>query len=138
MGFKSQSKFSISSLTHFASCNHTNYFPLPIEQNPPNPPQQDTPVPHMPRKQTLRQETPGPSGTQWSEDLSCPKQKAIPFLILAFDSSELTLPPFVEPSQHNEPPIPGPSPSSEPHEDFSACEPEPNVAPTHSLEEPFD
>ncbi|MBW0519275.1 hypothetical protein O181_058990 [Austropuccinia psidii MF-1] len=30
--------------------------------------------------------------------------------------NELTLPPFVEPSQHNEPPIPGLSPSSEPHE----------------------
>ncbi|MBW0480188.1 hypothetical protein O181_019903 [Austropuccinia psidii MF-1] len=45
----------------------------------------------------------------------------IPFLILTFDSSELTLPPFVEPSQLNEPAIPGPSQFSEPqvpsHED---------------------
>ncbi|MBW0558559.1 hypothetical protein O181_098274 [Austropuccinia psidii MF-1] len=51
---------------------------------------------------------------------------------------ELTLPPFVEPSQYNEPPIPGPSPSSEPHQDFLACGPEPKVAPRKSLEEPFD
>ncbi|MBW0473307.1 hypothetical protein O181_013022 [Austropuccinia psidii MF-1] len=37
----------------------------------------------MPREQTPWEPTPGPSGTQWSEDLSR------------------------EPSQHNEPPIPG-------------------------------
>ncbi|MBW0490043.1 hypothetical protein O181_029758 [Austropuccinia psidii MF-1] len=50
---------------------------------------------------------------------------------------ELTLPPFVEPSQHHEPPIPGPSQPSEPHEDTSTCEPEPEVAPTQSMEENF-
>ncbi|MBW0523953.1 hypothetical protein O181_063668 [Austropuccinia psidii MF-1] len=44
----------------------------------------------MPCKQTPWQPTPGPSGTRWSEDLSH------------------------EPSQHNVPPIPGPSPSSKP------------------------
>ncbi|MBW0470181.1 hypothetical protein O181_009896 [Austropuccinia psidii MF-1] len=33
-----------------------------------------------------------------------------------------------EPSQHNEPPIPGPSLSSEPYEDVLTCEPEPEVA----------
>ncbi|MBW0532411.1 hypothetical protein O181_072126 [Austropuccinia psidii MF-1] len=48
-----------------------------------------------------------PRGTQWSEDLS------------------------------PEPPIPGPSPSSEPPEDVPTCEPEPEVAPTQSTEEPF-
>ncbi|MBW0505395.1 hypothetical protein O181_045110 [Austropuccinia psidii MF-1] len=37
----------------------------------------------------------------------------------------------------DEPPIPGPSPSSEPHEDILTCEPEPEVAPTQSMEEPF-
>ncbi|MBW0554325.1 hypothetical protein O181_094040 [Austropuccinia psidii MF-1] len=42
-----------------------------------------------------------------------------------------------EPSQHNEPPIPGPSPSSEPPEDVLTCEPEPEVAPTQSTEDPF-
>ncbi|MBW0477867.1 hypothetical protein O181_017582 [Austropuccinia psidii MF-1] len=79
-----------SSLSHFSSHNHNNYFSLPIEQNPPNPPQQDTSIPCVPCKQTLRQPTAGPSGTCWSEDL------------------------FREPSQHNEPPIPGPGQPPEP------------------------
>ncbi|MBW0487170.1 hypothetical protein O181_026885 [Austropuccinia psidii MF-1] len=65
---------------------------------PTKPPQQDSPVPCMPCEQTLQQPTPGPSGTQWLEDLSR------------------------EPSQHNEPPIPGPSPSSKPPEDdLTSC-----------------
>ncbi|MBW0576250.1 hypothetical protein O181_115965 [Austropuccinia psidii MF-1] len=38
---------------------------------------------------------------------------------------------------HDEPPIPVPSPSSEPPEDVLTCEPEPEVAPTQSTEEPF-
>ncbi|MBW0570192.1 hypothetical protein O181_109907 [Austropuccinia psidii MF-1] len=97
MGFKHQIKLSFYSLIHFRSHNHTDFFPLRIEQNPPNPPQQDSPVPHMPREQTLRQPTPGPSGTRWLEDLSR------------------------EPSQHDEPPIPAPSPSSEPPEDVPTC-----------------
>ncbi|MBW0528434.1 hypothetical protein O181_068149 [Austropuccinia psidii MF-1] len=67
----------------------------------------------MPREQTLRQPTPGLSGTRWSEDLSH------------------------EPSQHNEPPIPSPSPSSKPPEDVPTHEPEPEVPPTQSTEEPF-
>ncbi|MBW0560291.1 hypothetical protein O181_100006 [Austropuccinia psidii MF-1] len=107
------------------------------EQNPPNPPQQDSPVPCMPCKQTPRQPTPGLTGTQWSEDLFHGMQPHFPFLILTFSSSELTLPPFVEPSQHNEPPIPGLSKPSEPHEDFSTCGPEPDVAPMQSMEETF-
>ncbi|MBW0471106.1 hypothetical protein O181_010821 [Austropuccinia psidii MF-1] len=74
------------------------------KQNPLNPPQQDSPVPHMPHKKTLWQPTPGLSGTQWSEDLSCGKQQAFPF-----ESSELTLPWFVEPSKKHETPISGPS-----------------------------
>ncbi|MBW0529139.1 hypothetical protein O181_068854 [Austropuccinia psidii MF-1] len=103
MGFKCQSKFSFSSLIHFRSRNNTHFFPLRIERNPPNPPQQDSPVPGMPHKKTPWQPTPGLSGTQWSEDLSH------------------------KPSQHNEPPIPGPSPSSEP----------PEVALMQSTEDPF-
>ncbi|MBW0503450.1 hypothetical protein O181_043165 [Austropuccinia psidii MF-1] len=91
--------------------------------------------------QTPRQPTPGPRGTQWSDDLFCGKQKAITFLILTFDSNELTLPPFVEPSQHNEPPSLGPSQCSEPqvpsHEDALTREPEPEEAPMQSMEEPF-
>ncbi|MBW0468858.1 hypothetical protein O181_008573 [Austropuccinia psidii MF-1] len=71
----------------------------------------------MPRKKTPQQLTPGPSGTQWSEDL------------------------LHEPSQKNEPPIPGPSQSSKSqvpsHEDASTCEPEPEVAATKTTEEPF-
>ncbi|MBW0577298.1 hypothetical protein O181_117013 [Austropuccinia psidii MF-1] len=87
-------------------------------------------------KKTLEQPTPDPSGTQWPEDLFCGKQPKI-HLISTFDSSELTLPPFVEPSQTNESPIPGPSPSSESHEDIPAHEHEPEVAPMQSMEEPF-
>ncbi|MBW0468241.1 hypothetical protein O181_007956 [Austropuccinia psidii MF-1] len=45
--------------------------------------------------------------------------------------------PTPEPSQHDEPPIPGPSQASGPHEDPLTCEPEPEVAPTQSTEEPF-
>ncbi|MBW0579137.1 hypothetical protein O181_118852, partial [Austropuccinia psidii MF-1] len=41
------------------------------------------------------------------------------------------------PSQHHEPPIPGPSPSYKPPEDVPTHEPEPEVAPTQSMEEPF-
>ncbi|MBW0528730.1 hypothetical protein O181_068445 [Austropuccinia psidii MF-1] len=55
----------------------------------------------------------------------------------ATHSSELTLPPFVEPSQHHERPISGPSQPSEPHEDALTHEPEPEVAPTQSMEKPF-
>ncbi|MBW0504606.1 hypothetical protein O181_044321 [Austropuccinia psidii MF-1] len=38
---------------------------------------------------------------------------------------------------HDEPPIPGPSSLSKPPEDVSTCEPEPEVAPTQSMEETF-
>ncbi|MBW0489591.1 hypothetical protein O181_029306 [Austropuccinia psidii MF-1] len=111
------------------------------KQNPPNPLKQDTSIPHIPCEKTPQQLTPGPSAMQWSEDLFCNKQQAITFLILTFDSSGLTLPPFVEPSQHNEPPIPGPIQCSEPqvpsHEDALTHEPEPEEAPTQSTEEPF-
>ncbi|MBW0546353.1 hypothetical protein O181_086068 [Austropuccinia psidii MF-1] len=51
--------------------------------------------------------------------------------------NELTLPTILEPSQPNEPPIPGTSQPSEPHEDASTCQPEPQVAPMKSTEEPF-
>ncbi|MBW0466228.1 hypothetical protein O181_005943 [Austropuccinia psidii MF-1] len=44
---------------------------------------------------------------------------------------------LVKPSQHKEPPIPGPSPSSKPPEDVPTLEPEPEVAPTQSIEELF-
>ncbi|MBW0594120.1 hypothetical protein O181_133835 [Austropuccinia psidii MF-1] len=54
-----------------------------------------------------------PHGTRWSEEL------------------------LHEPSQTKEPPIPGPTPSSQPNEDNTICEPEPQVAPTQSTEEPF-
>ncbi|MBW0474114.1 hypothetical protein O181_013829 [Austropuccinia psidii MF-1] len=48
------------------------------------------------------------------------------------------LTPGPKPSQHNEPSIPGPSHPSEPHEDALTWEPEPEVAPMQSMEEPFD
>ncbi|MBW0550908.1 hypothetical protein O181_090623, partial [Austropuccinia psidii MF-1] len=41
------------------------------------------------------------------------------------------------PEQKKQPPIPGPSPSSQPPEDDTACEPDTEVAPTQSTEEPF-
>ncbi|MBW0511851.1 hypothetical protein O181_051566 [Austropuccinia psidii MF-1] len=63
----------------------------------------------MPCEQTLH--------TQWLEDLFC------------------------EPSHHNEPPIPGPCQSSQSqvpsHEKASTCEPEPEVTPAQSTEEPL-
>ncbi|MBW0501012.1 hypothetical protein O181_040727 [Austropuccinia psidii MF-1] len=86
---------------------------LADEQNPPNPLQQDTSVPCMPCEQTPQEPTSGLSGTQWSENSFC------------------------EPSQDNEPPIPGSSPSPEAHGDLSPFKPEPEVALTHSLEEPL-
>ncbi|MBW0506920.1 hypothetical protein O181_046635 [Austropuccinia psidii MF-1] len=61
--------------------------------------------------------TPGPSGTLWSKDLSPGEQP--------------------KPSQHDEPPIPGPSTSSKPPEEVPTREPEPEVAPTQSTEDPF-
>ncbi|MBW0570534.1 hypothetical protein O181_110249, partial [Austropuccinia psidii MF-1] len=82
------------------------------KQNPPNPPQQDSPFPSFPRKQTPRQPTPGRSGTRWSEEL------------------------FREPSRTKDPHIPGASPSSQPPEDNTTREPEPEVAPTQSTKEP--
>ncbi|MBW0588530.1 hypothetical protein O181_128245 [Austropuccinia psidii MF-1] len=108
MGFKHQSTFYFSPLTHFSSINNTDSSSSPLEQKTPNPPQQDSPIPCMPCKQPLWQSTPGMSGTQWSEELFHGKQQhAIPFLILTFESSELTLPPFLDPSQQNYPPITG-------------------------------
>ncbi|MBW0499180.1 hypothetical protein O181_038895 [Austropuccinia psidii MF-1] len=93
---------------------------------------QNSPVPGLPCEQTPRQPTPGQNGTQWLEDFFCHKQAKF-HLISTFESSELTLPPFVEPSRTNEPPIPGWSPSSKPHEDILTCDPEPEVAPMQSM-----
>ncbi|MBW0529809.1 hypothetical protein O181_069524 [Austropuccinia psidii MF-1] len=97
-----------SSLTHFSSHNHTNYFSLPLKETP----QQDTPVPHMPCKQMPWQPTPGLSGTQWLEDL------------------------FREPFQHTEAPIQSSKSQVLSHEDISTREPEPELVlllPTLSL-----
>ncbi|MBW0481065.1 hypothetical protein O181_020780 [Austropuccinia psidii MF-1] len=49
-----------------------------------------------------------------------PCNKTLPFLVC-------------QPSQPNEPPIPGLSPSSKPHEDIPSCEPEPELVPLHPL-----
>ncbi|MBW0534318.1 hypothetical protein O181_074033 [Austropuccinia psidii MF-1] len=90
----------------------TNGIQMP-KTKPTESPQQDSPIPSLPRKQTPQQPNPGPSGTQWSEEL------------------------FREPSQSKEPPIPSPSPSLKPPEDIPTCEPEPEVALMKSKEEPF-
>ncbi|MBW0561884.1 hypothetical protein O181_101599 [Austropuccinia psidii MF-1] len=94
-------------------------------------------MPNLPCEQTLPKPTPGPSATQWVEDFIRRNKPKITLLISTSDSSELTIPPFVEPSKPNEPPIPSLSQPSEPHEDTLTCEPEPEVAPTQSMEEPF-
>ncbi|MBW0510940.1 hypothetical protein O181_050655 [Austropuccinia psidii MF-1] len=92
-----------------------------VKPNQPNPPQQDSTFPSLPFEQTPRQPTPGLSGTQWSGDSFCGKQPDF-HLISTLDSSELTVPPFVEPSQKDEPPIPDPTPSSKPLEDvLTSC-----------------
>ncbi|MBW0571428.1 hypothetical protein O181_111143 [Austropuccinia psidii MF-1] len=74
-------------------------------------------MPCHPWDSNAKQLAPGPSGTQWLEELFC------------------------KPSQYNEPTIPGPSQSSKPqvpsHEDALTCEPEPMVAPMQSTEDPF-
>ncbi|MBW0569071.1 hypothetical protein O181_108786 [Austropuccinia psidii MF-1] len=77
-----------------------------VKQNQLNPLQQDSPIPSLPCRQTPRQLTPGLSGNQWLEAS------------------------FHEYSQPNEPPIPGPSPSSEPHEDPTTRKPKHEVSPT--------
>ncbi|MBW0541175.1 hypothetical protein O181_080890, partial [Austropuccinia psidii MF-1] len=86
---------------------------IDLSTPPPRPPSNDSPVPSLPCEQTPRQPTPGPSGTRWSEEL------------------------FREPTRTKEPPIPGPSPSSQPPEDNTTCEPKPEVAHTQSTEEPY-
>ncbi|MBW0511598.1 hypothetical protein O181_051313 [Austropuccinia psidii MF-1] len=102
----------------------------------------------MHHEQTMWQPTPGMSGAQWSEDSFHGKKKAIPFLILTFEVSELILLPFLEPSQNNEPPIPTLTPpipglskvpvSQVPlTENDSTFEPETEVALTQSTEVPF-
>ncbi|MBW0486564.1 hypothetical protein O181_026279 [Austropuccinia psidii MF-1] len=69
------------------------------------------------------------------------RDKTLPFLVcLASKSCGNPLEARVacnEPSQTEEPPIPGPSPSSQPPENVTTCEPEPEVTPTQSTEEPF-
>ncbi|MBW0553988.1 hypothetical protein O181_093703 [Austropuccinia psidii MF-1] len=66
----------------------TDFFPLLIEQNTPNTPQQDSPVHSLPREQALRQPTPGTSGTGWSEELFRGKQQKFHFIFtFTFESS---------------------------------------------------
>ncbi|MBW0470435.1 hypothetical protein O181_010150 [Austropuccinia psidii MF-1] len=76
---------------------------------------------------------------QWSEELFCSKQT---FVLNEILTLKLTLPPFVEPSQHNEAPISGLSefPVSQVPltENNSTCEPGPEVSLMNSTEEPFD
>ncbi|MBW0515908.1 hypothetical protein O181_055623 [Austropuccinia psidii MF-1] len=61
-----------------------------------------------------------------------------PMVTSLLDRSKVIIRPMKdEPSQHNEPPTPGPSPSSKPPEDVPTCEPEVEVAPTQSTEDPF-
>ncbi|MBW0493302.1 hypothetical protein O181_033017 [Austropuccinia psidii MF-1] len=99
----------------------------------------ESPIPHLTCEKTMQQPTPGLSSTQWLEDLFHSKQKPIPFFILPFKLSEMTLTLFVETSQHIEPPLHTPTPpipglskypaSQEPlTENDSTHESEPEVA----------
>ncbi|MBW0573758.1 hypothetical protein O181_113473 [Austropuccinia psidii MF-1] len=84
---------------------------------PPESPPQDSPVPSLPCKQTPRQPTPGPSGTQWSEELFRGKQpKTLPNQRATYS---------------------WPKSIPQPPEDNMTREAEPEVAPTQSTEEPF-
>ncbi|MBW0505875.1 hypothetical protein O181_045590, partial [Austropuccinia psidii MF-1] len=56
---------------------------------------------------------------------------------LALSPQVLICPPPLPRPPSDEPPIPGLSPSSEPPEDIPTREPEPEVAPMQSMEEPF-
>ncbi|MBW0483126.1 hypothetical protein O181_022841 [Austropuccinia psidii MF-1] len=94
MEFKCQINFSFSSLTHSSSFNHMDFVELSREKKP-----TEFPTPSLPCKKALGQPAPGPSGTQWSENL------------------------FHEHSQHDEPPMQGLSQSSEPHEDVTTSFP---------------
>ncbi|MBW0470980.1 hypothetical protein O181_010695 [Austropuccinia psidii MF-1] len=73
------------------------------------------------------------------QDPPNPLQQDTPFPCMPHD--EMTMPPFSEPSQHDEPHIPGQSQCPKPqvlsHEDPLNCEPESEEAPMQSLEEPF-
>ncbi|MBW0508273.1 hypothetical protein O181_047988 [Austropuccinia psidii MF-1] len=86
-----------SSLAQSSPCLVTHGIGTP-KTKPTKSHQQDSPVQCMPLEQTPQQPTAGLSGTQWLEDL------------------------IRKPSQHDEPPIPGPSPSSKPPEDvLTSC-----------------
>ncbi|MBW0554888.1 hypothetical protein O181_094603 [Austropuccinia psidii MF-1] len=95
---------------------------------------------------------PANEGWQWKEDIQAwanchqwdsnaknkthqiPPDKTLPFLVCLASKPHGTQ--WLE-ELFREPPIPGPSPSSKPPEDAPTCEPEPEVAPTQSTEEPF-
>ncbi|MBW0464862.1 hypothetical protein O181_004577 [Austropuccinia psidii MF-1] len=67
-----------------------------------------------------------------------PHHKTLLFLVyLASKLQAQMAPDCLKPSQPNDPPIPGLSQPSESYEDAPNREPEPEVAPLQSLEEPF-
>ncbi|MBW0540610.1 hypothetical protein O181_080325 [Austropuccinia psidii MF-1] len=70
-----------------------------------------------------------------------PPNKTLPFLVCLASKPHgnplQSQVPLDKPSRMEEPPIPGPSPSSQPPEDVPTREPEPEVAPMQSMEEPF-
>ncbi|MBW0504599.1 hypothetical protein O181_044314 [Austropuccinia psidii MF-1] len=68
-------------------------------------------------------------GWQWREDIRAWANPHHVLSLMVFKRQK--------PSQTKEPPIPGLSPSSQPPEDVTTCEPEPEVAPMQSTEEPF-
>ncbi|MBW0486212.1 hypothetical protein O181_025927 [Austropuccinia psidii MF-1] len=87
---------------------------------------------------------PWDSNTKIKQDPPNPPNKTHPFHVcLGSKPRGNPLHAQVEPNgwktypTHNEPPIPGPSPSSKQPEDFPTCEPEPEVALTQSTEDPF-
>ncbi|MBW0546159.1 hypothetical protein O181_085874 [Austropuccinia psidii MF-1] len=91
---------------------------------PPRPPSNGHLTPRSERSDYLANE-----GWRWQEDIRAWAECHHVLSPMGFKCQKL--------SQTDEPPIPGPSPSSKPHEDVLICEPEPEVAPTQSMEEPF-
>ncbi|MBW0540248.1 hypothetical protein O181_079963, partial [Austropuccinia psidii MF-1] len=93
-----------------------------------------TPPPRPPSNchftpQPEKSDYPADEGWQWQEDIRAWADHHQVLSLLGFKCQK--------PSQTKEPPIPGPSPSSEPPEDVLTREPEPEVASTQSTEEPF-
>ncbi|MBW0561716.1 hypothetical protein O181_101431 [Austropuccinia psidii MF-1] len=102
-----------SNFGQLSPCLVTDGIQIP-KTKPRNPPQQDSPVPSLPHKQLPWQPTPGPSGTQWSEELFHAHLTTPRSIIITYDMpvvSPLPRDPFQCPKNPNasSPPVQSPS-----------------------------